>query len=132
MTLLTGGGGAAGNPAYRPLPCDAPMETMAGVKMSTSLYDETVKSCVHMLCHLLGARYSDRLGRKAGTDGYAHHVRGCHITQETRVPNAFDDVAGHLSWSLPRHLMPYISRNEDSCMHLMTWRPIFPCPYHVT
>jgi hypothetical protein len=30
--------------------------SMAGVKVSTSQYDETVKSCVHMLCHLLVGR----------------------------------------------------------------------------
>jgi hypothetical protein len=115
------------------------------------LYDDLLSNFAFKLCfqtlllnfafkfnlrrYILGARYSDRLGRKAGTDerfsprhwmpcnsrnddsdalmDSARHVTGCHINQEMRVSNAFDDVAGHLSWSLPRHLVPYMSRNED-------------------
>lgn len=64
---LTSGGEGGGNPAYRPLPCDAPVESMQGLRISTSLYDECVKASVHMLCHLLGARYTDRLGRNKNT-----------------------------------------------------------------
>ena len=37
---------------------------MQNLRISTSLYDEDVKASVHMICHLLGAKYTDRLGRK--------------------------------------------------------------------
>ena len=62
---LTGEEGA--NPAYRPLTCDAPVSSMQSLRISTSLYDERVKASVHMICHLLGARYTDRLGRTKNT-----------------------------------------------------------------
>ena len=55
------------NPAYRPLPCDSPLSSMQNLRISTSLYDEDVKASVHMICHLLGAKYTDRLGRSKNT-----------------------------------------------------------------
>lgn len=61
---LTGG---AQTPAYRPLPCDTPMESMLGLKISTSLYDEDAKASIHILCLLLGCKYTDRLGRNKNT-----------------------------------------------------------------
>ena len=59
--------GADTNPAYRPLPCNASLPSMQGLRISTSTYDERIKASVHMLCHLLGARYTDRLGRNKNT-----------------------------------------------------------------
>lgn len=60
-------GDAGLNPAYRPLPCDAPLESMQRLRVSTSLYDESVKESVHMLCRLLGAKYTDNLRRNKNT-----------------------------------------------------------------
>jgi hypothetical protein len=41
----------------------------------------------------------------------ACHVIGCHLTQDTRVRDALDDVA---RWWLPRRRVPFESRYEDS------------------
>ena len=65
-----------GNPACRPLPCDAPFDSMHGLRISTSLYDEDVKSSVNMLCHLLGAKYTERLGRNKNTHLVVPYAEG--------------------------------------------------------
>jgi topoisomerase (DNA) II binding protein 1 len=68
------------NPAYRPLPCDAPLPSMQSLRISTSTYDERIKASVHMLCHLLGARYTDRLGRNKNTHLVAPAAEGAKYT----------------------------------------------------
>ena len=69
-----------GNPAYRPLPCDAPLPSMQNLRISTSAYDERVKAGVHMLCHLLGAKYTDRLGRNKNTHLIVPTTEGAKYT----------------------------------------------------
>ena len=43
-----------------------------------------------------------------------YHVTWCHTCQETRISDAFDDVAAHLPLPLPRHTTPFNSRHEGS------------------
>ena len=76
----SGHGLASANPAYRPLPCDAPLPSMQSLRISTSTYDERIKASVHMLCHLLGARYTDRLGRNKNTHLIAPAAEGAKYT----------------------------------------------------
>ena len=76
----SGHGPASANPAYRPLPCDAPLPSMQSLRISTSTYDERIKASVHMLCHLLGARYTDRLGRNKNTHLIAPAAEGAKYT----------------------------------------------------
>jgi topoisomerase (DNA) II binding protein 1 len=49
---------------------------MHGLRISTSLYDEDVKSSVNMLCHLLGAKYTERLGRNKNTHLVVPYAEG--------------------------------------------------------
>jgi hypothetical protein len=49
-----------------------------------------------------------------GLTDIARHVIGCHLIQETRPRNAFDDLASTINQCSPRHRMPFHSRNEGS------------------
>ena len=53
---------------------------MQSLRISTSTYDERIKASVHMLCHLLGARYTDRLGRNKNTHLIAPAAEGAKYT----------------------------------------------------
>ena len=50
-------------------------------------------------------------------DSYTRQIMGCHLSEWTRVRNAFDDVAGNICLGQlhpPSHRMPFISMKEAS------------------
>ena len=57
------------------------------------------------------------LAASTATEGLvdsARHVKGCQLTQESRVKNEFADVVSTRTIHQPRHRMPSNSRNEGS------------------
>jgi hypothetical protein len=62
-----------------------------------------------------GSRASSFAAVLVWTDGLCSPRQGCRLTEETRVPIAFDDVASTINRQCsPRHGISFTSRNEGS------------------
>jgi hypothetical protein len=59
----------------------------------------SISACAPTARHVLGRRHERRRDWQGLMDS-ARHVIGCHLTQETGVQNAFDDVASTIHQSL--------------------------------
>ena len=69
--------------------------------------------------------------RTMGVVNIARHVIGCHLTQETWIKSALDDVAGNIRQARPYdcHVLPSswdTNTPADSCAPVMHFCGAFP------